>query len=63
MRGIETVISSTAIHNRMYQIINNEITEVVRHGDELLPITDSRTSQIIGQLVLDIWGKDENSTI
>jgi hypothetical protein len=60
---METVISSTAIHNRMYQIINNEITEVVRHGDELLPVTDPRTSQIIGQLVLDIWGKDENSTI
>jgi hypothetical protein len=43
----------------MYQIINEEVIEVVRHGDEILPVTDPRTSQIVGQLVLDLYGETE----
>jgi len=36
----------------MYQIIDGKTTEVVRHGDELLPATHWKLSQIIGQMVL-----------
>lgn len=39
----------------MYQFINNQVTEVVRHGDEILPITDPKINQIVGQLVLDLY--------
>jgi len=39
----------------MYQFIDNKVTEVVRHGDELLPITDPKINQIVGQLVLDLY--------
>ena len=63
MKGIEKMVNSTAEHNRMYQIINKEVVEVVRHGDEIMPVTDPRTSQIVGQLVLDLWSQNENSTI
>jgi len=59
MKGIEKMVNSTAEHNRMYQIINEEVVEVVRHGDEILPVTDPRTSQIVGQLVLDLYGENE----
>lgn len=59
MKGIENMVDSTAAHNRMYQIINEEVVEVVRHGDEIMPITDPRTSQIVGQLVLDLYGENE----
>jgi hypothetical protein len=59
MKGIEKMVNSTAEHNRMYQIINEEVIEVVRHGDEILPVTDPRTSQIVGQLVLDLYGETE----
>lgn len=59
MKGIEKMVDSTAAHNRMYQIINEEVVEVVRHGDEILPVTDLRTSQIVGQLVLDLYGENE----
>jgi hypothetical protein len=59
MKGIEKMVDSTAAHNRMYQIINEEVVEVVRHGDEILPVTDPRTSQIVGQLVLDLYGENE----
>lgn len=59
MKGIEKMVDSTAAHNRMYQIINEEVVEVVRHGDEIMPITDPRTSQIVGQLVLDLYGENE----
>lgn len=59
MKGIENMVNSTAEHNRMYQIINEEVIEVVRHGNEILPVTDPRTSQIVGQLVLDLYGENE----
>lgn len=59
MKGIEKMVDSTAAHNRMYQIINEEVVEVVRHGDEILPVTDPRTSQIVGQLVLDLYGENQ----
>lgn len=59
MKGIEKMVNSTAAHNRMYQIINEEVVEVVRHGDEILPVTDPRTSQIVGQLVLDLYGENQ----
>lgn len=37
---------------KMYQFIEGEMTEVVRWGNEILPITDHRTTQLVGQLVL-----------
>jgi len=36
----------------MYQIIDGVPTEVVRHGDELIPKDHWKVSQIIGQMVL-----------
>ena len=44
----------------MYQIINGEPVQVKRWGDELLPITDDRVNQIVGQGVLFLY--DENSS-
>jgi hypothetical protein len=60
MKGINEMINSTSEHNRMYQIINEEVVEVVRHGDELLPVTDPRTSQILGQLTLELTYGETN---
>ena len=45
-------LTGNQIH--MYQIINGETIEVVRHGEELLPITDPKVSQIVGQLILEL---------
>jgi hypothetical protein len=50
----ETLKPSTPEHNHMYQIIGGKAVEVVRHGDELLPITDNRLSQIVGQQILEL---------
>ena len=60
MKGINEMINSPPDHNRMYQIINEEVVEVVRHGDELLPVTDPRTSQILGQLTLELTYGETN---
>lgn len=60
MKGINEMINSTPEHNRMYQIINEEVVEVVRHGDEILPVTDPRTSQILGQLTLELTYGETN---
>ena len=48
------MIASTPEHNRMYQIIDGETVEVVRHGEEILPITDPKVGQIVGQLALEL---------
>lgn len=39
----------------MYQIIDGAVVEVVRHGEELLPITNPITSEIVGQQVLKLY--------
>jgi hypothetical protein len=36
----------------MYQVIDGEPVEVVRHGEEILPADHWKVSQIIGQMVL-----------
>jgi len=36
----------------MYQFIDGQPTEVVRHGEEILPVHHWKVSQIIGQMVL-----------
>jgi hypothetical protein len=38
----------------MYQVINNEVVEVVRRGDVLVPITDPIVYECIGQLTLEL---------
>ena len=43
----------------MYQVINSEPVKVVRWGDQILPVTDDRTNQIVGQGVLFLY--DETS--
>jgi len=54
------MINSTPEHNRMYQIIEGEVAEVVRRGDVIMPITDLLASEIVGQQVLKIWSEDED---
>lgn len=44
----------------MYQIINGQVTEVVRRGDVLMPITDPLVHECIGQLVLDLTQGENN---
>jgi hypothetical protein len=46
------------VQGEMYQVINGEPVQVVRHGDELLPITDPRVHQCLGQLVLEIFEEE-----
>lgn len=38
---------------RMYRLIGQRTVEIVRWGDELLPVTDDRVNQIEGQLQID----------
>lgn len=42
----------------MYQIIDGQVVQVVRWGDQLLPITDPLTRQTIGQLTLELTYED-----
>lgn len=56
------MIASTPEHNRMYRIVDGEAIEFVRHGDEIMPVTDYRVSQIVGQQVLELGVFDEDST-
>lgn len=39
----------------MYRVIDGDVVEVVRHGDEIIPITDPRIGQCIGQGVLELY--------
>ena len=55
------MIASTPEHNRMYRIVDGETVEFVRHGDEIMPITDYRVSQIVGQQVLKLGDSNEDS--
>lgn len=38
----------------MYQIHDGQVVEVVRRGDELVPITDPIVHECVGQLVLEL---------
>lgn len=42
----------------MYQIIDGETIEVIRWGDELLPINHPLATEVIGQLVLELEYED-----
>ncbi len=57
------MMPSTPEHNRMYRVVDGETVEFVRHGDELIPITDYRVSQIVGQQVLELGAFDEDSAV
>lgn len=46
----------------MYRVINDEVVEVVRHGDELLPVTDPITRELVGQQVLRLWEDKDGET-
>lgn len=46
----------------MYRVIEGEVVEVVRHGDELLPVTDPITREIVGQQVLMLWEDKDGKT-
>jgi len=39
----------------MYRMIDDRPVEVVRHGDEILPITDPKLKEVVGQLVLEVY--------
>lgn len=45
---------------KMYQFHKGELTEVVRWGNELLPITNPLTQEIVGQLALKLEVEIEN---
>lgn len=45
---------------KMYQIIGGETTEVIRWGEELLPVTNPLTREVIGQLVLKLEMNSED---
>lgn len=57
------MMPSTPEYNRMYRVVNGETVEFVRHGDELMPITDYRVSQMVGQQVLELGVFDEDRLI
>lgn len=45
---------------KMFRVVGEEVVEYVRHGDEIMPVTDPRVSQIIGQGILELtWGEEE----
>lgn len=45
---------------RMYRIIDDEPVEFIKWGDEILAVTDPRTQQCIGQLVLELTYEEAN---
>lgn len=45
---------------KMYQIIEGETIQVVRWGEELLPVTNPLTREIVGQLALKLEVEVEN---
>jgi hypothetical protein len=45
----------------MYQIIDGAPVEVKRWGDEILPVTDDRVNQIIGQGILFLYDQDSGN--
>jgi hypothetical protein len=45
--------SVKTMQGKMYRVVGEEIVEFVRVDNEILPVTDPRTQQCIGQLVID----------
>lgn len=42
------------VGGRMYRVLGEEVVEFVKHGDEILAITDPRLNQTIGQLTMQL---------
>lgn len=53
------------VQGHMYRVMGGHIVEVVRHGDQLLPVTDPLVRETIGQGTLNLYTEDgdENPTI
>ena len=57
------MMPSTPEHNRMYRVVDGECVEFTRYGGEIMPITDYRISQMVGQQVLELGAFNEDSAI